>query len=41
MPPLRLAQTLSAPFDGVVAERSAELGGQVSEGAPLVKLDAA
>ncbi|WP_293468705.1 HlyD family efflux transporter periplasmic adaptor subunit, partial [Phenylobacterium sp.] len=32
---------LIAPFDGVVAELSAELGAQVSEGTVLAKLTAA
>ena len=36
---MKMEHALAAPFDGTVAEVSVTLGGQVSEGAVLVKLD--
>ncbi|MGN6620528.1 MAG: HlyD family efflux transporter periplasmic adaptor subunit, partial [Sphingomonas sp.] len=36
-----MEHTLTAPFDGVVAELSAEEGGQVSEGALLARVERA
>ena len=36
---MKMEHTLTAPFDGVVAELSAEEGGQVSEGALLVRIE--
>ena len=36
---MKMEHALAAPFDGVVAELTAEAGGQVSEGVVLVKLD--
>jgi acetyl/propionyl-CoA carboxylase alpha subunit len=38
---MKMEHTLTAAFDGVVAELGAELGAQVSEGTLLAKLDAA
>ncbi len=38
---MKMEHTLTASFDGVVAELGAELGAQVSEGTLLAKLDAA
>jgi 3-methylcrotonyl-CoA carboxylase alpha subunit len=36
---MKMEHSLTAPFDGVVAELNAEAGGQVSEGALLVRID--
>jgi 3-methylcrotonyl-CoA carboxylase alpha subunit len=36
---MKMEHTLTAPFDGVVAELSAEEGGQVSEGALLARVE--
>ena len=38
---MKMEHSLTAPFDGTVAELNAEAGGQVSEGALLVKIEAA
>ena len=38
---MKMEHGLTAPFDGVVAELSAEAGAQVSEGAVLVRVEAA
>ena len=37
---MKMEHALAAPFDGVVAELSAEAGGQVSEGVVLARLEA-
>ncbi len=37
---MKMEHSLTAPFDGVVAELNAEEGGQVSEGAVLVRIEA-
>jgi 3-methylcrotonyl-CoA carboxylase alpha subunit len=36
---MKMEHSLVAPFDGIVAELNAEAGGQVSEGALLVRID--
>ena len=36
---MKMEHSLTAPFDGVVAELSAEEGGQVSEGALLARVE--
>ncbi|WP_174293167.1 acetyl-CoA carboxylase biotin carboxyl carrier protein subunit, partial [Sphingomonas bacterium] len=36
---MKMEQALLAPFDGIVAELKVVEGGQVSEGAPLVRVD--
>ena len=36
-----MEHSLVAPFDGMVAELNAETGGQVSEGALLVRIERA
>jgi 3-methylcrotonyl-CoA carboxylase alpha subunit len=36
---MKMEHGLTAPFDGVVAEVNAATGGQVSEGALLVRLE--
>ncbi|MEO7688584.1 MAG: acetyl/propionyl/methylcrotonyl-CoA carboxylase subunit alpha [Sphingomonas sp.] len=38
---MKMEHSLVAPFDGVVAELNAEIGGQVSEGAVLAKIERA
>ncbi|MEQ9663656.1 MAG: biotin carboxylase N-terminal domain-containing protein [Parasphingopyxis sp.] len=38
---MKMEHTLTAPFDGVVAELDAEEGGQVTDGAVLAKIEAA
>ena len=38
---MKMEHSLTAPFDGTVAELTAVEGGQVSEGAVLVRLTAA
>ena len=38
---MKMEHSLTAPFDGVIAELNAETGGQVSEGALLVRIDKA
>ena len=37
---MKMEHSLTAPFDGVVAELNAEPGQQVVEGATLVRLEA-
>ena len=37
---MKMEHSLTAPFDGIVAELNAETGGQVSEGTVLVRIDA-
>jgi 3-methylcrotonyl-CoA carboxylase alpha subunit len=34
-----MEHSLTAPFDGTIAEVNAEIGGQVQEGVVLVRLD--
>jgi 3-methylcrotonyl-CoA carboxylase alpha subunit len=36
---MKMEHSLTAPFDGTVAELNAETGGQVSEGTVLVRLE--
>ena len=38
---MKMEHSLTAPFDGIVAELNAKVGGQVSEGALLVRIDRA
>ena len=38
---MKMEHSLVAPFDGIVAELKAETGGQVSEGAMLVRIEKA
>ncbi|MEO8375069.1 MAG: biotin/lipoyl-containing protein, partial [Sphingomonas bacterium] len=38
---MKMEHSLVAPFAGVVAELNAEIGGQVSEGALLAKIERA
>jgi 3-methylcrotonyl-CoA carboxylase alpha subunit len=38
---MKMEHSLTAPFDGIVAELNSEVGGQVSEGALLVRIDKA
>jgi 3-methylcrotonyl-CoA carboxylase alpha subunit len=38
---MKMEHTLTAPFDGAVAELNAAAGGQVSEGTLLVRVEAA
>jgi 3-methylcrotonyl-CoA carboxylase alpha subunit len=37
---MKMEHSLTAPFDGVVAELNAEVGGQASEGMALVRIEA-
>ena len=37
---MKMEHSLTAPFDGTIAELNAEAGGQVSEGMLLVRVDA-
>jgi len=36
---MKMEQALLAPFDGIVAELSAEAGGQVTEGTVLARIE--
>jgi 3-methylcrotonyl-CoA carboxylase alpha subunit len=36
---MKMEHSLTAPFDGIVAELNAEAGGQVSEGTLLVQVN--
>ena len=36
---MKMEHTLTAPFDGTVAELNATAGGQMSEGATLVRVE--
>jgi len=38
---MKMEHSLTAPFDGIIAELNAREGGQVSEGALLVKIEKA
>ena len=38
---MKMEHSLAAPFDGIVAELNAEIGGQVSEGAVLARIERA
>jgi 3-methylcrotonyl-CoA carboxylase alpha subunit len=38
---MKMEHSLTAPFDGIVAELNAEADGQVSEGTLLVRIDKA
>jgi 3-methylcrotonyl-CoA carboxylase alpha subunit len=37
---MKMEHALTAPFDGTIAELNAEAGAQVTEGQPLVKVEA-